>query len=838
MVINKLKETVSLILILLFTLISVTFVLGAITFTDLDIDITGIDTKIALGYNSGLNLTNLSTRRPFFNFSIIGGNFTYNATLRVSRAGLSDYTNDTIVSNISLGGNNAAPYGNQTIYVNGTLTEGLHTFRINVSNHSYEAGQAENQNVNDSMRLSFIIDVSPPNVTFGSTTSTTNVTSLTNFIVNVTTNDTSGSYEQVSGGYTLFVLRNGTTGLCCNILNRTMIIRTVFIENAIDSKELNISQTTLNLVEGAYIYNITVNDSLGNTNYNADRLIIIDTTAPNITYQGSTLTTGTNTTFKYVSINVTTNDTSINRPASAQVSGGYTTFELHNATGLLNRTTFTRTVFAENLLDTKQINITLTTINDLTDGTYTYNATVNDTLGNQITLTSRNLIIDTTPPNITYQSPTLANNVYSKVKDVSINVTTNDTSTTTPASAQVSGGYITFELHNGSGLLNRTTFARTVFAENLLYTQNINITQAKVSDLMDGVYIYNVTVNDSLGNKITLTSRNISIDTTPPLLAITSSEGTSFELGKKSTITCSMVETNPDTLIKLTMIESLSTTDLCTGILSCSADYQPGGTGTRTASCTETDLAGFITTTTLGLTVTSSGGSGGSSSGGGGGGGGGSSSTNIITETITAFTPFEFNVANSNIGIDSISVTTNVGLSNVKITVNKLDIKPAIISQSPTKNVYKYFEINKENLENSQVNNAKIVFMVTKQWLTENNFDKTDVVLYRYNNAKWEQYTPLIKSQIGVNIIYEATIPGFSIFAVGIKEDTQKSETEQDTTTEEIMPVVVGPDYETKRVKRLMWLGIAVIIVIILVIAILLIIKSKSNKKPAAYRPK
>jgi len=467
----------------------------------------------------------------------------------------------------------------------------------------------------------------------------------------------------------------------------------------------------------------------------------------------------------------------------------------------------------------------------LADGLYTYifNATNYTTYLYGNISTRLSMIIDTSAPNISYQSPTLATVAYTPEKNIMINVTTNDTYITTPSAAQVSGGFVSFELHNGSGLLNRTTFLRNVFTENLIHPQSINITQAKPDDLKDGTYTYNVTVNDSLGNSIILTSRTIIIDTVAPTITVTSSKGTSFELGQATTLTCTVTETNKKSG-SLKIIESISETTLCSGASGCSATYTPTGTGGRTASCTADDQLNRSITTTLGLTVTSSGSGG--SSGGGGGGGGGSSRT-LTTETVAPSTPVNFALSNADIGVDSVSFTTNVQVSGAKVTVTKLTEKPVSITATPTPKVYKYFEVNKQNFENSQIASAKISFIVSKEWLSENKVNKENIILYRFDE-KWTAYTPSVKSDTATNVIFEATVPGFSTFAIGIKETTQQEETLQTTDTSTETDTQVGEQTDEQEGNKLAW--IIIIIITIFIVLVIWLVKSK-NSKGKQYRP-
>jgi len=123
--------------------------------------------------------------------------------------------------------------------------------------------------------------------------------------------------------------------------------------------------------------------------------------------------------------------------------------------------------------------------------------------------------------------------------------------------------------------------------------------------------------------------------------------------------------------------------------------------------------------------------------------------------------------------------------NNVMIIVEQIETP----SVSKAGKVYNYFEISKENFENSQVDSAKVSFKVEKSWLIDNQISSEGVVLFRYNSG-WNELTTAFDREDELNYYYSASTPGFSMFAIGSKivsqEEIEAYEEAQKVTEEEI----------------------------------------------------
>ena len=208
----------------------------------------------------------------------------------------------------------------------------------------------------------------------------------------------------------------------------------------------------------------------------------------------------------------------------------------------------------------------------LDDGTYQFNATVNDSANNVNNSVTRTVAIDTSFPQINYTTGTQADGVNVSATSIFINVSV----------TEANEANITFSIFNDTVLVNSTTFTTAIREYNL-------------TNLTEGNYTYNVTLFDTSSNSNTTETRSLTIDTTAPSIAF-SCDDTSVQ--RDDTITCTCTSTdNVDQSPSISFTTNPSTSS----------------TGTFTTSCTVTDDAGNSVTSDIGYTVSSSGGGGGGS---------------------------------------------------------------------------------------------------------------------------------------------------------------------------------------------------------------------------------
>ncbi|MBU0471503.1 MAG: PGF-pre-PGF domain-containing protein, partial [Nanoarchaeota archaeon] len=222
--------------------------------------------------------------------------------------------------------------------------------------------------------------------------------------------------------------------------------------------------------------------------------------------------------------------------------------------------------------------------------------------------------------------------------------------------------------------------------------------------------------------------------------------------------------------------------------------------------------------------------------------GGGSSSSSTETEyipkksgvwTIVLAGETKFFSVKSNMMIDLVEFRLLVSKENVKIVVRQ--VSTPIVSKEGK--IYKYFEIEKENFENFDLEFANIEFKVEKNWFETNGVFAENIALFRYDSG-WEELSTSKTGEDDVYIYYVSITTGFSTFAIGekgvvvdVREPVVEPVDEEDTIipTGEVVKeeseeqiVVREPQERIKTISKSMFL----IILIVLVIYSLILITS------------
>ncbi|MCD6215960.1 MAG: PGF-pre-PGF domain-containing protein [Candidatus Aenigmarchaeota archaeon] len=86
--------------------------------------------------------------------------------------------------------------------------------------------------------------------------------------------------------------------------------------------------------------------------------------------------------------------------------------------------------------------------------------------------------------------------------------------------------------------------------------------------------------------------------------------------------------------------------------------------------------------------------------------------------------------------------------------------------------VYKYIKITKSGFSNSDIDSAIIKFKVPKSWISSHSIDKDTIVLKKYVNDEWIEQPTTKTTESTSYVYYEATVSGFSYFAVAGESET------------------------------------------------------------------
>mgnify|MGYP001576452904 CR=1 FL=1 len=110
---------------------------------------------------------------------------------------------------------------------------------------------------------------------------------------------------------------------------------------------------------------------------------------------------------------------------------------------------------------------------------------------------------------------------------------------------------------------------------------------------------------------------------------------------------------------------------------------------------------------------------------------------------------------------------------------DKIDLKIEELSEKPKdaesiqNRVYKYLKIDRVQLENAELTEEEfeVNFTVDREWIKEIGIDESAIVLNRYNNKQWSELETSKTGNEGNFAKYSATTPGFSYFAISVRQD-------------------------------------------------------------------
>lgn len=387
----------------------------------------------------------------------------------------------------------------------------------------------------------------------------------------------------------------------------------------------------------------------------------------------------------------------------------------------------------------------------LANGTHRVQIQVKDTAGNIANSTLRTIYVSDSAPTVNLNQPTYGTNFTDTTPELSFNAT---------STAYATG-------------LNVTIFVNGSANQAVFQINNNTETRRNLSGLGNGTFPIRVQVMDGAGNVRNSSEINITIDDQAPTATLLLSK-TSVGLGTSLTISCSATDLHTginSTSLTVTKPNSAIVAHTCD-----SSFTDTNALGTYTVSFTATDLVAHSGSASATFTVTGI--EGGGSSGGGGGGGGGASlpkSTTIISD-IQPGVEASVSVKKSEIAVTKIDIDVKSAAKSVELTVTKYNSKPATVTEV-SGSAYQYLDINVKKLANENIQTAKITFTVTNSWLSAQGLGKNDVVLQRFADNQWQELPTTLVGEDATTFTYQATSPGFSVFAITAKAAQPAPET-------------------------------------------------------------
>lgn len=172
-------------------------------------------------------------------------------------------------------------------------------------------------------------------------------------------------------------------------------------------------------------------------------------------------------------------------------------------------------------------------------------------------------------------------------------------------------------------------------------------------------------------------------------------------------------------------------------------------------------------------------------------------SASHVWSQIAAGETAKMTITKEEIGITEIVIEVREQASHVKLTVTKLDKKPASVVHEVAGKVYQYIQIDKENLEDANVKSASVKFKVPKSWIRDNNLSQETIALNRYT-AEWAKLPTTQTGEDDKFVLYNALIQGFSTFAI-----TGEVKVVEVPPEEKAVPEEAAEEVPTKEIEEI-----------------------------------
>ncbi|WP_164997834.1 PGF-pre-PGF domain-containing protein [Methanolobus psychrotolerans] len=179
-----------------------------------------------------------------------------------------------------------------------------------------------------------------------------------------------------------------------------------------------------------------------------------------------------------------------------------------------------------------------------------------------------------------------------------------------------------------------------------------------------------------------------------------------------------------------------------------------------------------------------------SSGGGGGGGGGGSTGEDLeniaFKDVLSVYTAkdeiVDFDFDSENNDIEYIRYTSLRNAGKISTTIEILKNTSTFVDNAPSGLIYRNMNVWIGKTGYATENNIKdpvIGFKVSKKWVLDNDIDPSTIVLKRYSDDTWQMLDTKQTDPDDNYLYFEASTPGFSVFAITAEEPLITDEKEK-----------------------------------------------------------
>ncbi len=438
-------ESFLIVLVVIFTLLFLSFVVAESN-TEFRIHYLGPDNGSFFGPQF--------VEEPAFTFNVNGTNASYKVNL-IFNGGQnnSGFVDNGTLGNLSLTANIA------------DMADGFYVYYFNASNGSVSNYTATNRTLT--------IDNTVPQISYAAMEPNEAFITKNSFLLNI-------SYTETNRANITFRIRDSGDNINTTIISDESVshlnLTSVTGESAYSDENLTI--------------NVTIYDNATNTNITSNRVVIVDTTIPQIeSHTSSSIINNSNTSSSSIFVNM----------SFTEQNFGNLTFKFAPTSYVVINTT----VVSE--WSTPYLNITSVIGGaGLSDANVTMNVTITDRAGNT-NISTYGMVLDQTLPTFTYAGAVQPNATFINNDYIYVNVSVTEANLIN----------LSFSLLNSTGAINYSLLSDTI-GDGAGSAINFTQMDSKAGALPEGNYTFNVTASDIAENQNTSINQFIVLDRTSP----------------------------------------------------------------------------------------------------------------------------------------------------------------------------------------------------------------------------------------------------------------------------------------------------------------------------------
>jgi len=139
-------------------------------------------------------------------------------------------------------------------------------------------------------------------------------------------------------------------------------------------------------------------------------------------------------------------------------------------------------------------------------------------------------------------------------------------------------------------------------------------------------------------------------------------------------------------------------------------------------------------------------------------------------DTVRVSIPREQATRVSGVSFDGVNINLKNDNAHFELSINSHSARPSTVPSDPTDvSIKGYLQVEKNLITNDDIDSATIDFRLSPDQISEDGSPE-NVVLQRYHDGSWEELETTYTGEDDGQYTFEATTPGFSVFAITEKQ--------------------------------------------------------------------